>query len=122
VSEALTEDQSEALHEALLALRDTLQKTLRTTSELAQTVELDQAAVGRISRVDALQQQAMAEEQRKRNQLRLRQVAVALQTYEDGDYGDCKKCGEPIGYRRLQAMPESPCCVPCMAEMERGRG
>jgi len=121
MNEALTDEQVAELHAALLSLQSALEGTLRTTSELAQTVELDQTAVGRISRVDALQQQAMASEQRKRNQLRLRQVAVALQTFEDDAYGDCKKCGESIGYRRLQALPESPCCVPCMSELERTR-
>ncbi len=120
MTEELTEAQREELTAALLALQDDLRQTLRTTSEHARTVELDQAAVGRLSRVDALQQQAMAAEQAKRNALRLQQVAVALQTVADDAYGDCKKCGEPIGYRRLRARPESPCCVLCMAEMERG--
>ncbi|MCB9679732.1 MAG: TraR/DksA C4-type zinc finger protein [Alphaproteobacteria bacterium] len=88
--------------------------------EHAGTVELDQAAVGRISRVDALQQQQMADAQKRRNELRLKQVAVALQGFEDDEYGACKVCGEPIGYRRLKARPESPACVACMSELERG--
>jgi DnaK suppressor protein len=120
MTEELSDAQRAELHATLLSLQEDLRRTLRTTSELAQTVELDQAAVGRLSRVDALQQQAMAAEQAKRYKLRLRQVAVALQTVADDAYGECKKCGEPIGYRRLRARPESPCCVPCMAELERG--
>lgn len=117
MNEELTDTQRDELHTSLIQLRKTLQKTLQTTAELAQTVELDQAAVGRLSRIDAIQQQAMATAQKRRNELRLKQIAVALTTFEDDSYGECKICGEPIGYRRLCARPESPCCVPCMTEM-----
>ncbi len=119
MSEELTETQRDELQADLISLRDRLMLTLQTTSELAKTVELDQAAVGRISRIDAIQQQAMASEQKRRNELRLKQIAVALMGFDDDAYGECKKCGEPIDYRRLKARPESPCCVPCMSEMER---
>jgi len=121
MADDLTDDQREELHERLLQLRRELQATLRTTGEHAQTVELDQASVGRLSRMDAIQQQQMADAQKRRNELRLKQIAVALATFDDDAYGDCKVCGEPIGYRRLAARPESPACVACMAELERGR-
>ena len=117
----LTDAQLEELHADLLALRDSLRKTLATTNQAAETVHLDQTAVGRVSRIDAIQHQAMAQEQLRRNELRLKQVAVALQTYADDDYGWCKKCGEPVGYGRLKARPETVVCVPCMRELEEGR-
>ena len=117
MSEELTDAQRDELRADLIALRDALLQTSQTTADHAQTVELDQAAVGRISRIDAIQQQAMATAQKQRNELRLKQIAVALGTFADDAYGDCKRCGEPIGYRRLKARPESPCCVPCMAEI-----
>jgi DnaK suppressor protein len=103
------------LHELLVQLRE----TGTDNAVLAQTVHLDQAAVGRLSRVDALQAQKMAEAQGRRNALRVKQVLVALQSVDDDAYGDCKVCGDPIGYRRLKARPESPACVVCMAELER---
>ena len=40
---------------------------------------------------------------------------------DDDEYGDCKVCGEPIGFARLRARPESPACVSCMAKLERGQ-
>jgi DnaK suppressor protein len=92
--------------------------TIETTDGLAQTVELDQSAVGRVSRIDAIQQQQMAGAQSRRNDLRLKQIHVALLGFRDDSYGDCKMCGEPIGYRRLKARPESPACVGCMVELE----
>lgn len=120
MAEELTEAERAELHAQLLALRAELQAVLRTTDDLAATVELDQAAVGRVSRIDAIQQQQMAEAQKRRNALRLKQVAVALGAFDDDSYGDCKVCGEPIGVRRLRARPESPACVPCMAGLEQG--
>ena len=119
--EELTEAQRAELHERLLAIQAELQKTLSTIGDHAGTVHLDQSAVGRLSRVDAIQQQQMADAQKRRNELRLKQISVALNTFVDEEYGDCKVCGEPIGYGRLTARPESPACVSCMAELERGR-
>lgn len=117
MNEDLTDDQRDELHTALIQLRSALQATMRTTLELAQTVVLDQSSVGRLSRIDAIQQQAMATAQQQRSEIRLKQIAMALKTFEDDSFGECKKCGEPIGYRRLKARPESPCCVECMAEL-----
>ena len=118
MAEELTEEQREELRQVLLALREELQRTLVVTAEHASVVELDQAAVGRLSRMDAIQQQHMADAQKRRNELRLQQIAVALADEQD-EYGWCKKCGEPIGFKRLKARPESPCCVSCMAELGR---
>jgi len=115
----LTDDQLQELHARLLALRRDLLASDRVSAEHAGVVELDQGAVGRLSRIDAIQQQKMAEAQRRRNELRLKQVAVALATFDGEDYGWCKRCGEAIGYPRLKARPESPCCVGCTAEMGR---
>jgi DnaK suppressor protein len=121
MNEELTQSQREELQADLQALRDSLSKSLGTHQANSQPVELDQSAVGRVSRIDAIQQQQMADAQKRRNELRLKQVAVALRGFDDDSYGDCKVCGDPIGYRRLKARPESPACVGCMAELEAGR-
>ena len=117
----LTDAERSELEADLRALQESLRSGLGTHQANAQPVELDQAAVGRVSRIDAIQQQQMADAQRRRNELRLKQVGVALRGFADDSYGDCKVCGDPIGYRRLKARPESPACVSCMAELEQGR-
>lgn len=114
----LTPEQHDELLTDLRALRDDLAATLKSSEALTETVHLDQAAVGRVSRVDALQAQQMAEAGRRRAELRYKRVMVALKTADDGDYGICKLCGDDIGYGRLKAQPESPVCVACMAEIE----
>ena len=116
--EELTDEQREELLADLHSLREQLLETGAGKAEEAAIVTLDQSAVGRLSRIDAIQQQKMAEAELRRNALRLKQVAVAVNGFEE-DFGWCKRCGEPIGYRRLKARPETPCCVGCMEELGR---
>ncbi len=116
-AEDLTPEQLEDLHGDLLTLHDLLVKELAEGSDRTQTVDLDQP-IGRISRVDALQQQKMAQAQRQRTRGRLSLVKVTLKLGDDGDYGECRRCGESIGYDRLKAKPESPLCVPCARSAE----
>lgn len=118
-AEALSDAQIEELTRDLSALREHLDRELAAAGAQAKPVELDQSKVGRLSRIDAIQQQSMALEERRRRQVRRQQVTGALAAVEDGTYGDCRSCGEPIGYRRLKARPESPFCVPCTGKLER---
>ncbi|MEZ5863567.1 MAG: TraR/DksA family transcriptional regulator [Geminicoccaceae bacterium] len=83
------------------------------TAEDRRPVELDQAAVGRLSRMDALQVQAMAQAADRQRQQRIRRVEAALERMADGDYGWCVRCGEPIASGRLEADPAVPTCVAC---------
>ena len=78
-----------------------------------QTVELEQQSVGRLSRMDALQNQAMAKAgQVRRNQMRLR-IAAALKRLEEGEFGYCIDCGESIPAKRLELDPTVPKCLSC---------
>jgi DnaK suppressor protein len=53
----------------------------------------------------------------------LTQVSSALRRLDDGSYGVCQECGEPIDERRLLALPATPFCTACQADHERpGRG
>lgn len=49
----------------------------------------------------------------------LEQVQQALRRIEDGSYGLCVDCGEPIDQRRLAALPATPSCTACQALRER---
>lgn len=118
----LTEAQHAELVADLRALLVALRTSAQENAALTETVHLDQAAMGRVSRVDAMQAQKMAEAGARRNELRMKQVIVALKAVDDDAFGDCKVCGEPIGYGRLKARPESPACVGCMAALERQHG
>lgn len=116
---ALLEAQRAELKEALQNLVGELDDQLRASSEAAKPVALDQTAVGRVSRIDAIQQQKMVEANRQALRLRLQQVHSALQRFEGDVYGECAECGEEVGYARLKARPESLFCIACQQARER---
>ena len=77
------------------------------------TVMLDQQSVGRLSRMDALQQQAMAKAtQGRRAQSRVR-IQAALTRIDEGEFGYCTDCGQEIPIKRLELDPTVPTCVSC---------
>lgn len=83
------------------------------TSRDRAPVELDQQSVGRLSRMDALQVQAMALETSRRRAAELRRTEAALARIDAGEYGFCVECGEEIVVRRLEFDPATPYCVTC---------
>jgi DnaK suppressor protein len=115
----LSDAQVEELRANLLALQGELRSMVAATAEGAKPVELDQARVGRLSRMDAIQVQQMAKASERAQALRLQQVSQALRRLADHEYGYCVRCEEPIGYRRLEARPETPFCVRCQGARER---
>ena len=117
---ALTEVQRGELLKDLLELKGQLEGVLADTRQNVKPVDLD-LPIGRISRVDAIQQQRMAQASRHNNETRLRQVNSALAAAEEDLYGYCRLCDEPIGYRRLKAGPETPACVTCQSRRESER-
>ena len=114
----LSPDQVTELNRDLLQLRKTLDDVLSVSAEGARPVSLDQP-IGRLSRMDALQQQSMTQANRRNHRRRLQQVGMALAALARGDYGFCRRCEEPIGYPRLKARPETPFCVACQSRTER---
>lgn len=112
----LTAPQRTELTAALEALRAELQLDVERTAEGARPVDLDEP-IGRLSRMEAMQQQQMAAANRRNLKIRLDQVRAALERVAAGDYGLCLECEEPIAYKRLAARPESRFCLRC----KRGR-
>ena len=74
---------------------------------------LDQQSVGRLSRMDAMQRQAMAQATQRRRNARAQRVKAALQRMEDGEFGFCQDCGDDIEKARLDLDPTVPTCVSC---------
>jgi DnaK suppressor protein len=90
-----------------------LEMLSRDSSEGRGAVTLDQQGVGRLSRMDAMQQQAMAQESERRRQLLRRRIESALKRLDEGDFGYCVHCGEAIAEERLNFDPTAPSCVTC---------
>jgi len=114
----LSEEEIQDLDRRLKALHDELEALLTNTAESARPVDLDQP-IGRLSRVDALQQQSMLTANRSAARRRLQQVEAARRRIEAGEYGECARCGEAIDPRRLEAKPEAPLCITCQGLRER---
>ena len=82
-------------------------------------VELDQTKVGRLSRMDAMQQQAMAQASARRTELELQRIRTALSRLRMGYYGFCTKCEEEIAEGRLQVDPATLVCIDCARAAEK---
>ena len=116
--EDLNENQAAELQSRLNVLCEELKALLEATVESTRPVSLDEP-IGRLTRMDAMQQQSMSTANRQQTELRLKQVEQALGLARNGGYGLCRRCEDPIGYARLSARPESPYCLACQDEIDR---
>ncbi len=83
------------------------------SSEARDTVALDQQSVGRLSRMDAMQQQAMAAATERSRNAELQRIAAAFARIDADEYGDCERCGEQIPDARLAIDPSVSTCIGC---------
>ena len=102
----------------LIEQRDELLRQTADHADELKPVELDQARLGRLSRMDAMQSQAMSAELQRRRETDLRRIKEALQRIEDGSYGFCEETGDEIGLRRLEARPVATLCVEAQERRE----
>jgi DnaK suppressor protein len=116
----LSNEQLQTLRTRLEALVRDLADQIEDTREVAKPVDLDEP-IGRVSRMDAIQQQSMAQANRGAARQRLNQARAALERLDEGEYGECASCGEDIALARLEAAPESAFCVDCQGRREKSR-
>ncbi|MEQ9663407.1 MAG: TraR/DksA family transcriptional regulator [Parasphingopyxis sp.] len=109
----LTSAQVAAYRTCLLALREELTGADESTADWRKPVTLDQQSVGRLSRMDAMQQQAMAEAEGRRRRTDIARIDAALERIEEDEYGWCLTCGEAIAPKRLEIDPMATRCVSC---------
>lgn len=99
--------------ELLLERKQELLRLVDESSEASQPVELDQTRVGRLSRIDALQNQEMAKETDRRRHAELQRIETALQRLDEDEFGECMTCGEDIAIKRLELDPTVIVCIDC---------
>ncbi len=117
----LNETDFTALKETLQTQRNEILQITRATPDEGGTVELDQSRFGRLSRMDAIQVEAMNSEAARRRAIELARIEAALGRMDEGEYGCCVKCDEEIAIERLKVAPASPMCVECANKSERRR-
>jgi DnaK suppressor protein len=109
---------SKSERDRLLALREQIEAAADAGADSASVVELDQSKVGRLSRMDAMQAQAMAKASGQRREAMLRNIEAALKRLDAGDYGFCRDCEEPINPKRLEFDPTALRCIDCERKRE----
>ncbi len=109
----LTEAQRSAIEAVLTQELGKLERSMKVSEEAARPVELDQTAVGRLSRMDSMQSQSMAQNLAEREQVRFALIREALERLEAGTFGLCSGCSAPVPFERLLIFPETPTCQAC---------
>jgi DnaK suppressor protein len=104
-----------AIRARLLEQRAALVEDSKDAAGSRAPVQLDQTSVGRLSRMDAMQIQAMALAMEARRAEALRRIDQALARLDAGTYGECAVCGEEIAPKRLGLDPAVPTCLECAA-------
>ena len=105
-------DRISYFRKRLESLSKEVNGALNASKDSANVVELD-TAFGRLSRMDAMQNQQMALELRRRQENQLLRIKNALKRMDQGRYGLCGKCKQPIAEERLKASPDAVMCVRC---------
>lgn len=104
---------TDSFRQMLLDRREALQELSRISAGSRSAVELDQTKVGRVSRIDAMQQQEMAKATEAQRAGELKKIGAALERLESGDYGYCIDCDEEIAPKRLEIDPATALCIDC---------
>ncbi len=107
------------MRERLFKLREETESLTASSDQSSQVVELDQARVGRLSRMDAMQAQAMAQASGRRREVILQKIASALARIDNNSYGFCQSCEEAINRKRLEFDPAAELCIQCAEKAER---
>jgi DnaK suppressor protein len=110
----MNETQIEQVRQKLLRHRLELQKLEEASKKEAKPLDLDQAALSRLSRRDAMQKQLMIEEPARRRQRQLGKIEGAFRRIEAGEYGNCFICSEEIDIHRLSEDPTCTRCIKCV--------
>jgi RNA polymerase-binding transcription factor len=103
----------------LEARRDELKGLQEMSAQSRGAVVLDQTSIGRVSRIDAIQQQEMALAAERQRAGELTRIKAALERIADGSYGYCLTCEEPIALKRLEFDPSVPTCIDCASGRQR---
>ena len=91
----------------------------KAVADSTATVELDQSRVGRLSRMDALQTQAIQKDSQRRIKEKIKQLSIASARVKSEDFGYCDECGELIAEARLELNPAVTLCIGCAEKAEK---
>ena len=114
----MSPEEMTQLRTRLIERQEELLDLEKMGEDATKPVKLDQGRVGRLSRVGAMQSQAMSVAAQQRRQGELKRIARALARMDEDDYGYCENCGEEIAIARLEVDPAATHCIKCATEAE----
>jgi len=92
---------------------NSVKESLNALNEQLKPVSPD-SSLGRITRMDAIQNQSVSRQSLNSKKVRLYKLEVALRSVDAQTYGICTICGEDIAENRLKIVPESTVCMDCL--------
>ncbi|HVL58281.1 MAG TPA: TraR/DksA C4-type zinc finger protein [Burkholderiaceae bacterium] len=117
----LNQPQLESFRERIRHELELVRTALSATSASAPDVEADPQRIGRLSRIDVIQQQALSAGRKQMLLRQQRRLEAALARLAGGEFGVCCQCGSPIPLERLQVDPAAPFCMACQEEIDAAR-
>jgi len=94
---------------------DEIRLSIKSTEESVKPIEPD-TAIGRLSRMEAIQAKSISEANLRSKKMRLQRLEDALKRIDKGTFGICSVCEEEIPEKRLKIAPESSVCMDCLNE------
>jgi len=108
----MTKEQKDKLRGRLKEQLQSAQKDIKELEKLTQPIKPENS-LGRISRMDAINNKSVAEAALRNKKKKIAQMNLALRSIDNEGFGVCEKCKQPIQPARLMFMPESTKCVRC---------
>lgn len=108
----MTEDEKDEIKRIIDDQIESVTEEIEELKELTKPVKLD-ASVGRLSRMDAINNKAINDKQLREKKSTLQKLERAQERYDEDKLGTCLKCGNEIPFGRLKFMPYTTRCVSC---------
>lgn len=115
----MNKKEKETIRQAIVQNIETVRNDIETFKNLSKPVPPDNA-IGRITRMEAINNKSINEASFAKSKQNLQSLEKSLEMIDDPDFGFCRSCEEPIPYKRLLIMPQTPFCVACANQNEGG--
>ncbi len=108
----MNSEEKEQLKAKIIAQITKTEKEIVSLEDMTKPISPENS-IGRVSRMDAINNKSVAEASLRTSKRKLSNLKVALTKIDDENFGSCSRCENPIPPARLMYMPESTRCVRC---------
>lgn len=108
----MTDQEKKDIKAKVLAEIEKTKKSIADYKEMTKPISPENA-IGRISRMDAINNKSVMEAALRQAESKLKNLEVVFENMGAQDFGLCQKCQKPIPIGRILLMPQSRYCVNC---------